>query len=227
MRQVVLDTETTGLDPGLGHRVIEIGAVEILNRQITGEVFHVYLNPERDIDPGAVEVHGLTREFLSDKPVFRDVADDLLRFIADAELVIHNAPFDVGFLNAELGKLDAGNLAAHCLGVQDTLKVAREMHPGQKNNLDALCKRYGVDNSGRSFHGALLDAQLLAEVYLSMTRGQDTLAIEHAAPPPLQFSRPSSAVARLRVLRGTPEELAAHAQYLQALAKDCGDLPAW
>lgn len=226
MRQVVLDTETTGLDPSLGHRVIEIGAVEILNRRVTGEVFHVYLNPERDIDPGAVEVHGLTREFLEDKPRFREIVGDFLRFISEAELIIHNAPFDVGFLNAELAQLDAGRLDEHCLGVQDTLRLARELHPGQKNTLDALCKRYAVDNSGRSFHGALLDAQLLAEVYLSMTRGQDSLAIEHATPAARRSER-AGRTAVLKVLRASPEELAAHADYLLAMAKECGDVPSW
>ncbi len=226
MRQVVLDTETTGLDPALGHRVIEIGGVEILNRRITGEAFHVYLNPERDIDPGAMEVHGLTREFLEDKARFREIAPDFLRFIADAELIIHNAPFDVGFLNAELARLDAGDLGKHCLGVQDTLKLARELHPGQKNNLDALCRRYEVDNSGRSLHGALLDAQLLAEVYLAMTRGQETLAMDHVALPASQRMHRDKPV-RLRVLRATAGELAAHAQYMQEMARDCSDARIW
>lgn len=226
MRQVVLDTETTGLDPALGHRVIEIGGVEILNRQITGEVFHVYLNPERDIDPGAIEVHGLTREFLADKARFREIAQDFLCFIADAELIIHNAPFDVSFLNAELARLDAGELSQHCLSVQDTLRLARELHPGQKNNLDALCRRYEVDNSGRALHGALLDAQLLAEVYLAMTRGQETLAMEHgvlAASHRMHRDQP----VRLKVLRANPGELAAHAEYMQQMARDCGDVRVW
>jgi DNA polymerase-3 subunit epsilon len=226
MRQVVLDTETTGLDPALGHRVIEIGAVEIVNRQITGEVFHVYLNPERDIDPGALEVHGLTREFLADKPRFREIAPDFLRFVADAELIIHNAPFDMAFLDAELGRLEAGTLSGHCLGVQDSLKLARELHPGQKNNLDALCRRYEIDNSGRALHGALLDAQLLAEVYLAMTRGQETLAMEPvalAAAHRRQRDRP----VRLEVLRASAEELAAHAAYLREMAKECNDVCVW
>lgn len=226
MRQVVLDTETTGLDPALGHRVIEIGAVEIQNRRITGEVFHVYLNPERDIDPGALEVHGLSLEFLQDKPRFRDIAPDFLRFIAEAELIIHNAPFDVGFLNAELGRLDAGELSQHCLGVQDTLRLARELHPGQKNNLDALCKRYEIDNSGRALHGALLDAQLLAEVYLAMTRGQETLVMEHVALSASHRLHRDKTV-RLLVLRASPEELAAHAEYMREMARDCGDACVW
>lgn len=226
MRQVVLDTETTGLDPALGHRVIEIGAVEILNRRITGEVFHVYLNPERDIDPGAVEVHGLTREFLADKARFREIVPDFLRFIVDAELIIHNAPFDVGFLNSELARLDAGELTQHCLGVRDTLKLARELHPGQKNNLDALCRRYEVDNADRALHGALLDAQLLAEVYLAMTRGQETLAIEQMVPPASRRQHRDKPI-RLRVLRASAEELAAHTEYLQRLAQECGDVRLW
>lgn len=226
MREVVLDTETTGLDPGMGHRVIEIGAVEIAHRRITGEVFHVYLNPDRDIDAGAVEVHGLTREFLEDKPRFADIREDFLRFIAGAELVIHNAPFDVGFLDAELDKLDGGKLAAHCDAVRDTLRLAREMHPGQKNNLDALCKRYAVDNSGRAFHGALLDAQLLAEVYLAMTRGQDTLAIEPAAVP-AELARRQARRGALKILRPSGTELAAHLDYLDNMAKECADAPNW
>lgn len=224
MRQIALDTETTGLDPTLGHRVIEIGAVEIVNRRLTGEVFHVYLNPEREIDPGAVEVHGLTQEFLADKARFKEVCDDFLRFIADAELVIHNAPFDVSFLDAELARLNAGRLRDHCLGIQDSLKLARELHPGQKNNLDALCRRYEVDNSGRTYHGALLDAQLLAEVYLAMTRGQETLAIEQVVSA--QTHLPCGRV-QLRLLKASADELAAHAAYLQDMAKECGETPAW
>lgn len=220
-RQVVLDTETTGLDPERGHRVIEIGAVEVVSRQLTGRVFHVYLNPEREIDAGALEVHGITNEFLADKPRFADVADEFLDFIANAELVIHNAPFDVGFLNAELARLDRGRLVDHCASVLDTLRLAKEMHPGQKNNLDALCRRYAVDNSGRSYHGALLDAQLLAEVYLLMTRGQDSLAIEMQAPAQtdcIALARPR----RLCVLAPSAAELAAHEHYLAAMAKEAG-----
>lgn len=224
MRQIALDTETTGLDPALGHRVIEIGAVEIINRRITGEVFHVYLNPEREIDPGAAEVHGLTLEFLADKARFADVCADFLRFIADAELVIHNAPFDVGFLDAELARLDAGRLRDHCLGIQDSLQLARELHPGQKNNLDALCRRYAVDNSGRTYHGALLDAQLLAEVYLAMTRGQETLAIEQTVPVQTRLRRERI---QLRLLKANAEELAAHAAYLQEMARECAETPVW
>lgn len=227
MRRIVLDTETTGLNPELGHRVIEIGAVELFNRQVTGRTFHTYLNPDREIDAGAVEVHGLTTDFLADKPRFPDVVAEFLDYIAGAELVIHNAPFDVGFLNSELRRLDAGDdLRRHCSDVLDTLKLAKEVHPGQKNNLDALCRRYDVDNSGRAYHGALLDAQLLAEVYLAMTRGQDSLAIESFLTPPPQ-SRALGAQAGVRVLRVGAEELAEHEAYLEKMAKDCGKTLAW
>lgn len=224
-RQIVLDTETTGLDPAQGHRVIEIGALEILNRRITGATFHVYLNPERDIDAGALAVHGLSREFLSDKPRFSDVTAEFLDFVRDAELVIHNAPFDIGFLNAELSKLDDGPMQRYC-GVLDTLKLAKQLHPGQKNNLDALCRRYFVDNAGRTFHGALLDAQLLAEVYLAMTRGQETLGIEIAQPAPASDNvmRRSGS---LKVLRASANEQSSHQAYLAAMAKDCGEAPTW
>lgn len=226
-RQVVLDTETTGLDPALGHRVIEIGALELVNRRITGHTWHVYLNPERQIDAGAQAVHGISQEFLADKPRFADVAAAFLDFVGGAELVIHNAPFDLGFLDAELHRLDLGPLTRRC-GVLDTLKLAKGLHPGQKNNLDALCKRYLVDNSGRNYHGALLDAQLLAEVYLAMTRGQETLGIDVRPPMPglgdaLARSRP----ARLRVQRADAAELAAHAAYLAALAKAGAGSPSW
>jgi DNA polymerase-3 subunit epsilon len=225
MRQIVLDTETTGLDPALGHRVIEIGALEIVNRRPTGATYHVYLNPEREIDAGAVQVHGLTNEFLADKPRFADIAEAFLEFARDAELVIHNAPFDVGFLNAELAKLKEGPLKRYCT-VLDTLKLAKQLHPGQKNNLDALCRRYEVDNSGRAFHGALLDAELLAEVYLAMTRGQETLGIDIASPAETE----AAVLVRrgeLKVARASASELAAHAAYLAAMARECGEVPTW
>ncbi len=224
-RQIVLDTETTGLDPALGHRVIEIGAVEILNRRITGANFHVYLNPDRDSDPGALQVHGLTREFLADKPRFPAVAEEFLAFVRGAEVLIHNAPFDVGFLDAELARLGAPALRAHC-EVHDTLKLAKELHPGQKNNLDALCKRYAVDNSGRALHGALLDAQLLAEVYLAMTRGQESLGID-IVPPLRQDQTGALRRGALRVLRAGADELAAHADYLTGMARECGEVASW
>lgn len=228
-RQIVLDTETTGLDPAQGHRVIEIGALEILNRRITGATFHVYLNPERDIDAGALSVHGLSREFLSDKPRFADVAAEFLDFVRDAELVIHNAPFDIGFLNSELVRLDDGPMKRYC-EVLDTLKLAKQLHPGQKNNLDALCRRYFVDNTGRSFHGALLDAQLLAEVYLAMTRGQESLGIEISQPVLATGAvrrRQPGVTSTLKIQRASAAELALHAAYLQALGKDSGEGPIW
>ncbi len=226
MRQIVLDTETTGLSAELGHRVIEIGAVEVANRRLTGNVFHVYLNPDREIDAGAMNVHGITNDFLADKPRFPDVAQEFLAFIAGSELIIHNAPFDVGFLNAELKRIDVALLASHCDGVLDTLKMAKELHPGQKNNLDALCRRYAVDNSGREYHGALLDAQLLAEVYLGMTRGQDSLAIEMTAPDHT-LSRRNANPIELRVIGASAEELAEHQAYLQAMVKEGGHPVAW
>ncbi len=225
MRQIVLDTETTGLDPAQGHRVIEIGALEIVNRQPTGATYHVYLNPQREIDAGAMAVHGLTNEFLADKPRFADIAPEFLEFVRDAELVIHNAPFDVGFLNAELAKLKDGPVKRYCT-VLDTLKMAKGLHPGQKNNLDALCRRYEVDNSGRAFHGALLDAELLAEVYLAMTRGQETLGIDIATPAQTEAA---TLVRRgvLKVLRADEAECAAHTAYLAGMAKECGEVAAW
>jgi len=228
MRQIVLDTETTGLDPALGHRVIEIGALEVIDRRPTGETFHVYLNPDRTIDAGAIAVHGITNEFLSDKQRFADVARDFVAFVRDSELVIHNAPFDVGFLNAELARLDEGPLGGYCQ-VLDTLKLAKEMHPGQKNNLDALCKRYQVDNSGRNYHGALLDAQLLAEVYLAMTRGQETLGLDamvHRGAHAVQSQRPVRQGA-LKVVRATQDEMIEHALYLKALTKESGEETKW
>ena len=228
-RKIVLDTETTGLDPQTGHRIIEIGCVELIGRKLTGNRFHTYLNPERDIDVGASEVHGLTMDFLKDKPRFQDVADDLVEFIQGAELVIHNAPFDVGFLNHEFGRLSGySDIGSLCV-VLDTLLLARQKHPGQRNSLDALCKRYNISNAHRTLHGALLDAEILAEVYLSMTGGQTSLQLdqdESAAPPPTAGGQIESAntetqgpMTRTRVIRSTPEELAAHQQRLDAIQK--------
>lgn len=228
MRQIILDTETTGLEPSLGHRIIEVAAVELLNRRLTHHHFHRYMNPERDIDEGAQQVHGLTLEFLADKPRFADIAEDFLAFIDGAELIIHNAPFDVGFLDHELAMLGLNKLETYCAGVIDTLKMAREMHPGQKNNLDALCKRYGVDNSGRTLHGALLDAELLADVYLALTRGQDSLMIELETPADrLDAVRLGSGNAPLVVLRATAEELAAHGALLDELDKESKGACLW
>ena len=184
MRQIILDTETTGLEPELGHRIIEVAGVELVNRRFTGNNFHRYFNPGRDSDAAALEIHGLTTEFLGDKPKFRDVAVELLDFISGAELVIHNSAFDVAFLNRELALADLKPVTDYCAGVVDTLRLARELHPGKRNNLDALCERYQIDNSARTLHGAQLDARLLAEIYLSMTRGQESLAMDVEAPVP-------------------------------------------
>lgn len=228
MRQIVLDTETTGLEPALGHRIIEIAAVELINRRLTGNHFHRYLNPEREIDEGAQQVHGLNLEFLSDKPRFADIVDEFLDFIRGAELIIHNAPFDIGFLDHELALLGREPLLSHCAGVVDTLKLAREMHPGQRNSLDALCKRYGVDNSGRTLHGALLDAELLADVYLALTRGQESLMIELEAPASRLQGIPLKGGDRpLIVLRASEEELAAHEALLAELDKESRGACVW
>lgn len=178
MRQIVLDTETTGLNPRTGDRVIEVGCVELVNRMLTGNNFHVYINPERDSEEGALAVHGLTTEFLSDKPRFAEIAEDLRTYIQGAQVIIHNAPFDLGFLNHEFARLGLPTFTEHCSGVIDTLVNAKEMRPGKRNSLDALCDHYGVSNAHRKLHGALLDAELLADVYLSMTRGQNSLSME-------------------------------------------------
>lgn len=222
-RQVVLDTETTGLSTAEDHRIIEIGCVEVINRKPTGQTFHQYINPQREIDSGAVEVHGITSEFLADKPLFADIKTAFLNFIEGAELIIHNAPFDVGFINHELQKLDSNSSDVKTLcKVTDTLKMARDRHPGQKNNLDALCKRYVVDNSNRELHGALLDAEILADVYLAMTGGQVSLSL--AAEQPQQNTVQSDATAtvnqqhgELTVIRATAEELTAHQAMLETL----------
>lgn len=177
-RQIVLDTETTGLNPRLGNRVIEIGCVELVDRKLTGNNFHRYINPERESEEGALAVHGLTTEFLSDKPIFAQVADDFLEFVRDAELVIHNAPFDMGFLNAEFDRLGLSKLDDYVAAVVDTLVQAKELHPGKRNSLDALCDRYEISNAHRKLHGALLDAELLADVFLAMSRGQNSFSIE-------------------------------------------------
>lgn len=219
MRRVILDTETTGLDFRTGDRVIEIGCVEMIGRKLTGTRFHRYINPAREIDAGAVAVHGLTAEFLADKPRFADIAAEFIEFVRDAELVIHNAAFDVGFLNNELALIEKESIDQLCGGVIDTLRMARELRPGKKNNLNALCSEFGVDNSSRQLHGALLDAELLAEVYLAMTRGQNSLAIEFVAPASgnraTTHERPP-----LAVLRASEEELAAHARVLAGIAQE-------
>jgi DNA polymerase-3 subunit epsilon len=215
MRQVVLDTETTGLDPALGHRIIEVAAVEVVNRRVTDNRLHRYLNPERESDTGALQVHGLTAEFLQDKPKFRDIADELLEFVQGAELIIHNAPFDVAFLNTELASAGREPIESSCATITDTLRLAKNLHPGKRNGLDALCERYQVDNSARTLHGALLDAQLLAEVYLAMTRGQESLAMELEESPAWQIGLDGEdARPAILVLTPSAAELAEHARVL-------------
>ncbi len=230
MRSVVLDTETTGLNAGLGDRIIELGCIEILNRRVTGNHFHRYVNPERKSEEGALKVHGITSEFLQDKPKFREIAAEFLDYIRDAELVIHNADFDVEFLNRELDLLGLPKIGEHCVRVVDTLRVARDLHPGKKNSLDALCERYQIDNSHRTLHGALLDASLLAEVYMAMTRGQDSLAIELDRPRPapaagaetMRIERP-----QLLVIQPSAEELAEHAQVLAEIETESKGRCVW
>jgi DNA polymerase III subunit epsilon len=234
MRQIVLDTETTGLEPELNHRIIEIGCVEIVNRRVTGRTFHRYLNPERAIDEGAMSVHGIKRADLDDKPKFAEVAGELVEFIKDAELVIHNAAFDVAFLDHEFAKLqgDSHRVASLCR-VLDSLELARSMHPGQRNNLDALCKRYEVDNSRRDLHGALLDAQILAEVYLAMTGGQVGLALTEASASAhaANGAEPMRALVRtalpLVVVMATEEESDAHESMLKIISKASGGRCLW
>jgi DNA polymerase-3 subunit epsilon len=220
MRQIILDTETTGLDPALGHRIIEIAAVEIVNRRFTDKHYHQYVNPEREIDAGAMEVHGITVEFLADKPKFREVVKEMLEFVEGAELIIHNAPFDLAFLDHELALLELQPLKRYCPEVTDTLKMAKGLHPGKRNSLDALCERYEIDNSARSLHGALLDARLLAEVYLSMTRGQDSLLMDMGeSSSPVLDSAFSTADVELIVLRATPDEIVEHIRQLDDIDK--------
>lgn len=227
MRQIVLDTETTGLEVTQGHRVIEIGCIELKDRRPSGRSFHRYLQPDREVDPGALAVHGITNEFLATQPRFADVADEFLGFVEGAELVIHNAAFDVGFLEAELRRLERPvKMLTELCGVLDTLLLARRLHPGQRNSLDALCKRYGVDNSNRDLHGALLDAKILSEVYLAMTGGQGALTLEAdsggrdtAGVATAQVDRAGIAIP---VVRATAEELAIHEQVLEAIARSSG-----
>ncbi|HEY7741858.1 MAG TPA: DNA polymerase III subunit epsilon [Burkholderiales bacterium] len=228
MRQIVLDTETTGLEPELGHRIIEIAGVELVNRRFTGNNFHRYINPGRESEAGALEVHGLTAEFLSDKPRFRDVAAELLDFVGGAELVIHNSAFDVAFLNRELDLADLKPLTEYCRGVVDTLRMAKDLHPGKRNSLDALCERYQVDNSARTLHGASLDARLLAEVYLAMTRGQESLMMEVEAPVPAAAAAEAArGKLDLVVIRATKDELAEHARMLEDIDKASKGATLW
>lgn len=226
-RQVVLDTETTGLSAALGDRVIEIGCIELLSRRVSDNHFHRYVNPERKSEEGALRVHGLTDEFLADKPKFTEIAKPFLDYVRGAELVIHNADFDVEFLDLELERAGLGRLQEHVAGVVDTLALARELHPGRRNSLDALCERYAVSNAHRTLHGALLDARLLAEVYLAMTRGQDSLAmdLETAAEQAAVTARIDAS--KLVVLRASQEEERAHEAYLDGMAKEAGGKIVW
>ena len=229
MRQIVLDTETTGLDPRSGHRIIEVACIEMENRRFTGRHLHKYTNPEREIDEGAQAVHGISLEFLADKPKFADIADEFLEFINGAELIIHNAPFDIGFLNAELRRLDRVPVETICSGVIDTLRMAKDLHPGKRNSLDALCERYEIDNSGRTLHGALLDTELLADVFLAMTRGQNSLMIEPDAEVRPQLDANGLARERkpLIVRRAAPEEIADHERVLAAIDKESKGACLW
>lgn len=233
MRQIVLDTETTGLEPKEGHRIIEIGCVEMVDRRLTGNNFHQYLQPDREIDAGAIEVHGITNEFLADKPRFADIVGDFVNYVEGAELVIHNAPFDVGFIESELKLCDWGRRLADLCSVRDTLTMARKMHPGQKNNLDALCRRYEIDNTHRELHGALLDAEILADVYLAMTGGQVALSLGGASDESGQqgeavtIRRLAENRVRLKVISASDEERAAHRERLEAIAGASGAGAVW
>jgi DNA polymerase-3 subunit epsilon len=235
-RQVILDTETTGLDPAQGHRIIEIACLEMVNRRLTRNNFFRRIHPEREIDEGATQVHGITLEDLQDEPKFAEIADEFLAYTSGAELIIHNAPFDVGFLNAELARLKRPPVTNACR-VIDTLAMARDLHPGKKNSLDALCDRYQVDNSARALHGALLDAELLADVYIAMTRGQDSLAIGLEATAGSAASgagnsgakrvTPLERPAALKVLRADAEELRLHAVQIEHINKASGGKAVW
>lgn len=222
MRQIILDTETTGLEPASGHRIIEIGCIEMKDRRKTDRVLHYYINPEREIEQEAAEIHGITEQQLEGEPVFEDIANPLVDFIRDSEVIIHNAPFDVAFIDAELSRMgdEWGRLEDYCR-ITDTLEMAREMHPGQRNSLDALCQRYGIDNSSRTLHGALLDAEILLDVYLAMTGGQSTLLLDEdegrGSRSGLQRPRQARRLAALKIVEPTPEELAAHRRMLERL----------
>ncbi|KXS52649.1 MAG: DNA polymerase III subunit epsilon [Marinobacter sp. T13-3] len=226
MRQIVLDTETTGIDPNEGHRIIEIGCVEVVERALTGRNYHVYINPEREVEAEAITVHGITNEFLADKPKFADIADEFFEFIKGAELVIHNAAFDVGFMDSEFARLKPVRKTADHCGIVDSLAIARAKHPGQKNSLDALCKRYGVDNSNRELHGALLDAEILADVYLLLTGGQTALSLDADSGEGgagAGIRRASSDRAPLTVIRASDEENSAHDEFMAMMAKQAGE----
>jgi DNA polymerase III subunit epsilon len=230
MRQIVLDTETTGLNPRSGDRIIEIGCVEILNRRLTGNNFHHYINPERDSEEGALAVHGLTTEFLSDKPKFAEIANELRDYVSGAEIIIHNAPFDLAFLDAEFERLNIPRFAEHVAAITDTLAQAKEMHPGKRNSLDALCDRYGISNAHRTLHGALLDAELLAEVYLAMTRGQNSLTIDlalDAASSAMGGQLEQIELAEIIVLQAEAAEIAEHETVMSSLDKEIKGTCIW
>ena len=228
MRQIVLDTETTGLNPKSGDRIIEIGCVELFNRRLTGKTLHHYVNPERDSDPGALAVHGLTTEFLSDKPRFAQIVGELREFVRDAEIIIHNAPFDLGFLDAEYARLGLPKFAAEVLSITDTLAQAKSLHPGKRNSLDALCDRYGVSNAHRTLHGALLDSELLAEVYLAMTRGQDSLTMDLQGDAQQEGGSLAAVVmAEIMLLQPSADELAEHEALLKGLDKEAKGACIW
>ena len=214
VKQIFLDTETTGLDPKQGHRIIEIAAIEFNNRQPTNRRFHSYINPERDIDPAAEEVHGLSIDFLQDKPLFKDVVNDFLAFVHNSEVVIHNAPFDVGFINAELGRLGLDKFEENTITITDSLKFAKEIRPGQRNSLDALCKAFDIDNSSRTLHGALLDAQLLGEVFIGMTRGQEAISIDFVEDDNHQVFKKVD-LSKLQVIQLLPEDINNHTAYIK------------
>jgi DNA polymerase III subunit epsilon len=230
MRQIFLDTETTGLSAAQGDRVLELGCVELLHRKLTGSHLHFYINPERDSHEEALRVHGITSEFLADKPKFAEIANEFLGYIEGAELIIHNAPFDVSFLNAELAKVGKGELKKYCSKITDTLVMAKELYPGKRNGLDALCDRLGVDNSGRDLHGALLDAQLLADVYINLTRGQDALLIDSGdqhASQQHSTTRVDFKALDLIVLQASESESTAHEEILQQIDKSSGGKTVW
>lgn len=225
MRQIVLDTETTGIDPNEGHRIIEIGCVELVERALTGRNYHVYINPQREIEAEAIAIHGITNDFLADKPGFSDVAEEFFGFIRGAELVIHNAAFDVGFMDAEFARLASQYKTADYCSVVDTLAIARKRHPGQKNNLDALCKRYGVDNSSRELHGALLDAEILADVYLLLTGGQTALLLDTRSGEGDSgdgIRRVQAARKALRIISAGADEDKAHREFMAMMEKKAG-----
>ncbi len=233
-RQIVLDTETTGLEPSHGHRIIEIGCVELVNRRLTGNTFHTYLQPDREIDEAAIEIHGITNEFLADKPYFKDIANELIEFLRDSEVIIHNAPFDVGFINSELSNIQEKTRIESICVVLDTLIMARKMHPGQRNSLDALCSRYEIDNSRRTKHGALLDSEILADVFLAMTGGQKKLTLEDDDKDELEsggvyndIKRVSDKRSKLPVILATEDELHSHEQKLDSLEKISGKKSIW